>query len=111
MNFALMGFVLSFIIILLFITGAVLLQIFLSKRESSWPGLVLPGISLLIAILFNLNMAVFPSQSTGQVITQAIFAFILCNIPTAILLAIYYASREKFKKNKEMSKMNIQDLD
>ena len=106
-----MSYVSSFFIMLLFVFGAVLLQIFLSRRESSWPGLVLPGINVLIAVLFNLNMAVFPSQSTFQVITQFIFVFILLNIPTAILLAIYFASRENFKKNKEMSKMNIQDLD
>jgi hypothetical protein len=106
-----MSIVLNIVVMMLFLTGVVLLQVFLSKRESSWPGLVLPGINVLIAVLFNLNMAVFPNQSTFQVITQAIFVFVVCNIPTAILLAIYYASREKFKKNKEISKMNIQDLD
>ena len=34
--------VVSLIILLVFLVGIVLLQIFLSRRESRWPGLILP---------------------------------------------------------------------
>ncbi len=33
------------LVVLLFIAGAIMLQIFLSKRERKWPGLVLPIIA------------------------------------------------------------------
>ena len=36
--------------------GGVLLQIFLSKRESKWPGLVLPGVCFLYSLVMVLNM-------------------------------------------------------
>ena len=36
---------------------------------------------------------------------------LLYNIPTLILLAIYFACREKFRRKKEMDRMNAQDLE
>ena len=42
----------SLIVLAVFLVGGVLLQIFLSKRESKWPGLVLPAISFLWSLLF-----------------------------------------------------------
>ena len=35
------------IFLLLLLAGAILLQIFLSRRISRWPGLILPGITFL----------------------------------------------------------------
>ncbi|MBK5246138.1 MAG: hypothetical protein JJE49_02540 [Peptostreptococcaceae bacterium] len=37
--------------------------------------------------------------------------FIISNIPTLIFLAIYFACRDKRKKNLELEKMSIQDLE
>jgi hypothetical protein len=39
-----------------------------------------------------------------------VMLFLVANIPTVIIIVIYFACREKFKKNKEIDKMNIQDL-
>lgn len=89
-------------IVLLFLIGIVLLQIFLSKRENRWLGLIIPIISFLFSVIALLNALGFAA---------AISAFIISNIPTLILLAIYIACREKRKKNKEIEKMNIQDLE
>lgn len=55
-------------------------------------------------------MAILGNESIIQIIFQNIIVFLLCNISTIILIAIYLACREKFKKNKEIDKMNIQDL-
>ena len=44
--------------ILPFLIGLVVLQVFLSKRESKWPGLILPLLSLLISLLLVLNVTV-----------------------------------------------------
>ena len=96
---------------LLLLAGVVALQIFLSSRESRWPGLALPAISFLIALLYPLNMMA-PSEgiSAGFVI-QLLLVWLIANIPTIVLLAIYAACREKRKKKKQMDRMNIQDLD
>jgi hypothetical protein len=37
------------------------LQVFLSKRESKWLGLILPFITLCFSLLFVLNMVVMPT--------------------------------------------------
>ena len=48
------------LVFLLFIAGVIALQVFLSKRENKWPGLVLPIMSLLFSLLYPLNMTAPP---------------------------------------------------
>ena len=99
------------LVILLFIAGVIVLQIFLSKRESKWPGLVLPIVAFLFGLLYPLNM-IAPSEGvTVGFIFQMILVWLLGNIPTIILLAIYFGCRGKKYRNKQLEKMNIQDLD
>lgn len=43
-------------------------------------------------------------------IFQMILVWLLGNIPTFVLLAIYFACRGKQHRNKQLDKMNIQDL-
>nr|WP_326215642.1 hypothetical protein [uncultured Oscillibacter sp.] len=98
----------TLIVLLVLVVGGILLQIFLSKRESKWPGLVLPGISFLWSLLYLFNL-----MDTGSVvrnILMAILTILLTNIPTLVLLAIYWAVREKRRKRSEIEKMNIDDL-
>ena len=98
------------LIVLLFIAGVIVLQVFLSKRESKWPGLVLPLIAFLFGLLYPLNM-VAPSEGvTVGFIFQMILVWLLGNIPTIVLLAIYWSCRSKQRRNKQLEKMNIQDL-
>lgn len=99
------------LITLVFVALIVLLQIFLSKRESIWPGLILPILSFLFSVLFVLNMALPPEGVTGSFVWQTIVVFLLENIPTVILLAIHFACRGKMRRKKQLDKMNIQDLD
>ncbi len=100
----------SILFITILLAGTIALQIFLSKRENKWLGLILPIISLIFSIFTILSMMVYANQSIAETIYQFVMAFLLSNIPTIILLAIYFACREKFKKNRELDKMNIQDL-
>jgi len=95
---------------IIFLVGPILLQIFLSKSKNKWLGLILPAINFLLSIIAVLGMAFFEKPSIAQIIMQATMLFLAWNIPTAILIAIYYLCREKFKKKKEIDKMNIQDL-
>lgn len=87
--------------------GGVLLQIFLSRREGRWPGLVLP----LLTFLYSLLMAFSAVSYYGEMPWGPVFAsLVLGNIPTVILLAVYAACREKRRRNNAVDKMNIQDL-
>ena len=89
------------------LVGIVLLQIFLSKREARWPGLILP----LLTFLYSLLMACSAVAYEGGIPWGAILAsLVLGNIPTVILLAVYFACREKFRKRSELDKMSIDDL-
>ena len=104
------------LITLALLVGIVLLQIFLSRRESRWPGLVLPGLCFLLSLCVSIGVALFsfvPSQgsSLGAVIIPSLLVFLLYNIPTCILLAIYFACRAKFRRKREMDRMNAQDLE
>ena len=98
----------TLLIVLLLAAGAIALQIFLSRRESKWPGLVLPAISLLYAVFMVLNMAYFVSMA--RPFLAALGVFLGCNIPTLVLLAIYAACRSGGRRKSEMEKMNLSDL-
>lgn len=80
------------ILVLAFLTGIILLQIFLSRTEHKWPGLILPIISFLFGFLYPFNM------SASTLIWQVFFVWLLGNISTIIFLAIYFACRPKRKQ-------------
>ena len=96
---------------LLFLAGVAALHIFLSGRESMWPGLVLPILSFLFSLLYPLNMMAPAEGVSAGFLVQLLLVWLIANIPTIVLLAIYAACREKRKKKKQIDKMNIQDLD
>lgn len=127
------------IIALLLIGGIIYLQFLLSKKESKWPGLILPLLTLICSIIIVSGLVLYtaiPGTITKQEIsedgtvlseettithkpqltsapTTIIIAlpFILYNIPTVILLAIYISCRGKRKRNLSIQKMKIQDLE
>ena len=106
-----MAFSLNTIILLLIVSLIIYLQIYFSKMESKWIGLILPGISLIISIIMVLNIAEPPVDiSISKRIAMVLSAFLTSNIPTIILLAIYAAARQKLKRKTEIDKMNIKDL-
>ena len=71
----------ALVFLLVFGAGGICLQIFLSRRESRWPGLVLPLVTLLVG-----------------------------NIPTLVLLAVYWAAREKRRVKSQIDIMKIDEL-
>ena len=101
-----MGFK-TIIFLLVLLVGVPLLQIFLSRRESKWPGLILP----LLTFLYSLLMACSAVAYNGEIPWGAILAsLILGNIPTALLLVIYFACREKLRKRSELDKISTAPL-
>ena len=95
------------IILLVFVVGGILLQIFLSRRQSRWPGLILPLLSFLYSLVLVMNVAAVDNQIPWG---PLLAAFVMGNIPTVILLAIYWAAREKLRVKDQIDKMHIDDL-
>lgn len=97
-----------FVVIFLLVFGVLpfVLQVWLSKRESRYPGMVLPVLSLLFALVAVLGSVMYEDED----IFVLVIPFLLFNIPTVIHLTIYFACREKFSKKKQMDKLNVQDL-
>lgn len=88
----------------------VLLQVWLSRREARWPGLVLPVLAFLSSLGYPLFMAAPADGVTAGLVGKMVLVWLLSNIPTAVLLVIYFACREKKRRKKQIERMNIQDL-
>lgn len=93
---------------LVFTAGVILLQVFLSGRESRWLGLILPGVSFLWSLVYLLNLRAM--ESLLQTVLTVLLTVLLSNIPTIVLLAVYFACRKRRRKKDAVDKMNIQDL-
>jgi len=133
-------FVFLIILLALVPAGVIWLQVYLSKQENKWLGLILPICSFMLSLLTVLGMAVY-THNTGFATTYemidgqwvlveqyepapetpimeripgaiggVIYTFLLTNIPTAILLVIYKAVRNKQNRRREIEKMSVQDL-
>ena len=102
MTFTLVG-------VLLFLAAVVVLQIFLSRRENKWAGRILPIITFGYSLVMMLN--VVHTGDMWQTVGALIGVFFTGNIPTAVLLAIYFAFRDAQRRRKELNKMNAQDLE
>lgn len=104
--------VIGAIVALMFTAISIVLQIFLCRRKQKWAGLILPAVTLLIAL-------VLPWLILTRGMAALIISIIGC-IPVVVELAIYFVSRAHMKKSlqaedertrKQLNKMNIQDLD
>lgn len=86
-------------------------QYFLARMESPWPGRVLPILSVIFSVcvtmilVFNLVIV-----SLWAVLAGAVLGLVVLNIPTALYLVIYRNTRKRFIEKKNMDRMNIQDL-
>ena len=107
MEFAARTSIVRMVVFLVFIVGGVLLEIFLARRESKWPGLVLPVLTLLYSLAMACNVAAIGDSFPWGALLGTL---VVGNIPTVVLLAIYVACREKQRKRSELDKMEIDDL-
>ncbi len=98
-------------LVLSLLVGGIFLQIFLSKKKSKWFGLVLPTITFLYSLLMILNLGAFHAITRTEAFMRIAATFLISNIPTIVLLVIYFGCREKKKLRSQLDKMNIQDLD
>ena len=90
----------------------VVIQIFLSKAESKWIGLILPALTFLCSLLVPLSLLMYMiGPLDWSVILLMAGIFLIGNVPTVILRVVNYVCREKVWKKKEIEKMKIQDLE
>ena len=129
---------LNTLIIAAVFVGIIALEVWLSRRKSRWPGLILPAVTLVLSLLMVLGFAAFSrggataemqviDQETGEIFyqeqtvetepdwtlgdaAQLGVVLLVGNIPTFVLLGTYYIGREKLHREKMLEKMNIQDL-
>lgn len=101
--------IIIFLLFLIIFVGAIVLQVFLSKRESKFLGLILPILSVLNSLIIVLNIA-GDAMTKTQILIALVSAFLIGNIPTIILMAIYFGIREKMKIKAELDKTRIKDL-
>ena len=99
-----------FAFVIAFCVGMLALQVALARMESRWPGLVLPLITFLRSVLTPIGMVDSAGGPTADFVLQVLLMWLLSNIPTAVLLAIYFACRTRQRRKKQLEKMNIQDL-
>lgn len=129
---------LNTLIIAAVFVGIIALEVWLSRRKSRWPGLIMPAITFMVSLFLALGVALFSvggaatevqvvDEETGEVVyqeqtveteqdwtlgdtAQLGLVLLVGNIPTFVLLGAYYIGREKFRREKLLEKMNIQDL-
>lgn len=56
------------------------------------------------------SVVIADSMGGWEIFTTITAAFITANVQTIVLLAIYFACREKRKRRREIEKMKLQDL-
>lgn len=101
----------ALLIIFIAVAGVIWLQVFFSKKENKWFGLILPLLCFGYSLLMIVSVAVYEGMSHWDIFGLMASILLISNIPTFILLVIYFACREKFKRKRELGKMNIQDLE
>jgi len=92
------------LIFLIFI-AFIFLQIFLSKKDNKWVGLILPIITFCFSLIIVLSIAL--DNYYGLPVVPIAFALF---VPTAVLIAIYISYRGKRNKQRALEKMSVQDL-
>ena len=129
---------LNTLIIAAVFVGIIALEVWLSRRKSRWPGLIMPAITFVVSLFLALGVTLFSvggaatevqvvDEETGEVVyqeqtveaepdwtlgdtAQLGLVLLVGNIPTFVLLGAYYIGREKLRREKLLEKMNIQDL-
>ena len=92
-----MFFPFRILVLVLLLAAVIALQVFLSRRKSWWPGLVLPALEVLYSIFAIVSAIVGYYEVYGQgvpvtasFIGDTFLAFLQCNIFTMVLLAVYF---------------------
>ena len=111
--------IISLIFLIAFVAAMIILQVYLSRRESKLPGLVLPAITFSGELFILLNvMTSVADNAVGGVdsydvfvtVLNAVLTLLVISMQTIVLLVIYFLCRRGMNRKKQIEKMNIQDL-
>lgn len=94
--------------------GLCVLEFFLARKDRKIYGLILPIVLFGVALISALITTFFAIGGVFDAVITALLTGALFNIPTVILLIIFFiarASKSSGKGNKEIEKMNIMDLE
>ncbi len=99
-------------VILALMAAVCALEVFLAKRKSRWPGLVMPVLALFPAlfVLPNLLTNALSVAENGLQALLSLLAMLLLFVPALVLLAVYWFCRRRRKCREDVEKMKIQDL-
>lgn len=99
-------------VILALMAAACALEVFLAKRKSRWPALVMPLLALFPAlfVLPNLLTNALSVAENGLQALLSLLAMLLLFVPALVLLAVYWFCRRRRKRREDVEKMKIQDL-
>ncbi len=99
-------------VVLALMAAACALEVFLAKRKSRWPGLVMPVLALFPAlfVLPNLLTNALSVAENGLQALLSLLAMLLLFVPALVLLAVYWFCRRRRKRREDVEKMKIQDL-
>lgn len=99
-------------VILALMAAVCALEVFLAKRKSRWPGLVMPVLALFPAlfVLPNLLTNALSVAENGLQALLSLLAMLLLFVPALVLLAVYWFCRRRRKRREDVEKMKIQDL-
>lgn len=94
-------------IILIF--GVAYFQSILSSKSNKYLGLIFPLITFIGSIVLAFMTISIINFSFIDIFSLSL-TFIMINIPSIVLLVIYYLVRKEIVRNKELDKMNLLDL-
>ena len=80
-------------VLLAFTVLGCVLEVFLARRESIWPGLVLPILAGLYAVVMVLSYTVAPDTPWNQVLGGVLAVFLVSGIPAFLLLMVFFICR------------------
>ena len=104
-------------VLLLVAAAAIALQVYLYGHRTWWPGVVLPALwfvytafAVVAAIAGYAQAYGEPLPLTPGLLCSALFSILQANIPTFVLLAVYFFCRSHRRRQKLLDRMQVQDL-
>ena len=94
------------VIAILILFVPLILQILICKYIKGRAGLILPGLSFIISIIYILNIP----EGVGNWWMAVLITMVIANIPTIIYYLIYRYYDNKEKQKDELDKMKIMDM-
>ena len=89
------------------LAGFLALEVFLSRRQTAWPGLVLPCSVTLGALNMVRQMALNILTAQPTLIQGVLYVtgfIIVCFVPSAAMFVIYFTNRKKVQEKQAQSK-------